>query len=131
MIIKLIITDGFRSNGQCTSVKATHFPTKVPGIYKHIDTIGDVVSGEFQVVATDNKCFSIGWCCTRFSAIDDTCDDPWLTVLTRTPKPDPKCLQKADQVLANIWQLRLGDLTRVPHGQSCLPLLYPPKHGIF
>ena len=69
------------------------------------------------VVATDYKRFSISWGCTKWSAFDRTCDDPWLSVKTRKRKVSASVLQQIDAALQQLFGVSVNELTKTKHGQ--------------
>ena len=86
----------------------------------HFQLSGDNWSGVIMVVATDYKSFSISWGCTKWSAFDGTCDDPWLSVKTRKMKVSASVLQQIDAALQNLYGVSVNELTKTKHGKRKL-----------
>ncbi|WAR30298.1 hypothetical protein MAR_032840 [Mya arenaria] len=99
----------WRMNGHCVQATEHLLKEKVPGIYRVVDPIGDVLTGEGRVVATDYTGYNIFWGCTRPDIVDPLlCDDPWMSVTTRNAHPDPKCINHAADALKSIFDIPIN-----------------------
>ena len=110
---------------QCLKIEFIDYFTSYSFIcYTNAWTIlGDNWSGMMIVVATDYKRFSIIWGCTKWSQLDQRCDDPWLYVKTRQLKVFPDLLASIDSILQSVFGLSLNELNKIRHGsRKCLLL---------
>ncbi|WAR30301.1 hypothetical protein MAR_032843 [Mya arenaria] len=105
-----------RMNGHCVIATEHLLKEKVPGVYKVVDPIGDVLTGEGRVVATDYRCYNIFWGCTKPSIVDPLlCEDPWLSITTRNPFPDSKCIKMAAEALQSVFGFPINAMLQVVH----------------
>ena len=70
-----------------------------------------------DVVATDYKEFSINWGCTKWSMFDQMCEDPWLSIKTRTPIMSKFLFKRIEAALQNIFGISTFELIRIPHAK--------------
>ncbi|KAL4229599.1 hypothetical protein ACF0H5_012637 [Mactra antiquata] len=97
----------------CNKVFAKDFMESPPGVLLKKDSFGDNISGKAVIIATDYKTYLIKWGCTKFSVFGEKCDDPYVVVLTRVPKPTKFTLANINVVLSKTWGLTIKDLDMV------------------
>jgi hypothetical protein len=51
------------------------------------------------------------------SAVGDLCDDPFINIFTRMPKPDPMTLAEIDARLRQMFGISLSSIRRTFHGK--------------
>ncbi|XP_060598768.1 uncharacterized protein LOC132752427 [Ruditapes philippinarum] len=101
----------------CNTLSTMYYPTNTRGVFKIKDPIGSIWSGIAVNVAVDGKRYKIFYGCPKMPAIDDRCDDPFLNIYTRMPKPDPLTLAEIDSILRKAFGFSLASLPRTFHGR--------------
>ncbi|KAL4232268.1 hypothetical protein ACF0H5_009842 [Mactra antiquata] len=104
----------------CNQITGRAFINPQPGVFRSKDSIGNVFSGLYVIVAEDPKTYSIVYGCTKLSAFGNKCEDASITVKTRVPFPNKKIIAQIYNVLMAVWGISIHDLQRVPFRESCV-----------
>ncbi|XP_045159288.2 uncharacterized protein LOC123524838 [Mercenaria mercenaria] len=108
-------------NGICNTLTTRYLRTG-PGVYTVKDPIGAIWSGTAIVAASDYKTFKIVYGCSKISTMGDRCDDPWLQVFTRSPKPGKRTIARIDYVLRGLFDISISELPRIRQVRPCSPI---------
>ncbi|KAL4217386.1 hypothetical protein ACF0H5_023837 [Mactra antiquata] len=94
-------------------VYAKEYVKSPPVVFLNKDTFGNNLSGQAVVTATDYKILLNG--VEQNFLFGEKCDDPFVVVLTRVPKPTQFTVACINKVLMKTWGLTIRDLDTVLH----------------